>query len=257
MSNETFMRNLLNRFPNLNGLNFKNNILYYNQESVKLDNIHLDSFFKKNINLTHNLSALTSEEVYKIIACHCNYTIKEKNYLNLDENIIIKGFRVIKHENENGLINDYVYIIDEQEKTYIDTCDYAKEAFSFYKDNNQNHYSQVTVQMINNYLKQFNNQIDINQEILDLYPIRDYLLSPIKEKLDYYLKKMTELELKEDKNIEEQNNLNKYHEIIKETERKKIRTLKINAGYFDGFIIIGLVSLLGIILSILLVKGLK
>ena len=53
MSNEAFFRNLLERFPNLNDLEFKDNTLIYQNQTIKLDNIHLDTFFRQNTNLTH------------------------------------------------------------------------------------------------------------------------------------------------------------------------------------------------------------
>ena len=258
MSNEAFFRNLLERFPNLNDLEFKDNTLIYQNQTIKLDNIHLDTFFRQNTNLTHNLYNLTSKEVFNIIANHCRFNIKEKNYLNLDENIIIKGMRVINHKNENGLISNYIYLIDEQEKSYIDSCDYAIEAFNYYNQNNSE-FNQITVRMINEYLKQFkNNEISDEKEIIKLYEIKDYLLSPLKEKLDLFLEKMKELELKDNKTLEEQKLLSDFKEFSNISKNANMqRKLKAKAGYLNGLVIIALVTTLGIILSVLLVKGLR
>ena len=44
MSNELFIKNLINLYPNLNKLNIQNNILSYNNLSVLLNNIDLEKY---------------------------------------------------------------------------------------------------------------------------------------------------------------------------------------------------------------------
>ena len=236
MNNETFMKNLINMYPNLKDLVINNNTLSYNNSNISLNNIDLETFFKQNVNLYHHLSLLTSREVFKIIACHIKDFKESKVLLNLDENIIIRGMRVVNHKDQNGIINSYLYLIDENEMTYIEPCDYAKEAFNYYEENIHNNFKQLTVAMLNNYLRNFlNNDLKDSLEIKNLSDIKDYLMSPLKEKYQNYLKENNE-ELKED---------------------DLVLKRKVKAGYFNGLLIIGIVMLLGITLSFLLVKGMR
>ena len=224
MNNETFMKNLINMYPNLKDLVINNNTLSYNNSNLSLNNIDLETFFKQNVNLYHHLSLLTSREVFKIIACHIKDFKESKVLLNIDENIIIRGMRVVNHKNQNGIINSYLY------------CDYAKEAFNYYEENIHNNFKQLTVAMLNNYLRNFlNNDLKDSLEIKNLSDIKDYLMSPLKEKYQNYLKENNE-ELKED---------------------DLVLKRKVKAGYFNGLLIIGIVMLLGITLSFLLVKGMR
>ena len=261
MSNETFIRNLLYKYPNLVGLELKNNLLYYNNQSCNLNNINLANFFRQNVNLTKDLNILNSEEVFNIIACHCQNYEAPQYLLNLDENIIIKGLRVVNHQNKAGIFNKYLYLIDENDNTYLVKCDYAIDAFNYYEENINKNFQQITISMLNKYLSQFaQNSKVYEQDIGRLYQIKDYLLEPVKGQLDNYLKKIDEIELKADKTCEEIELLNQFKNQISEQKvqnnrQKYLRNRQIKAGYFNGFIIIGLVSLLGIILSLLLVKG--
>ncbi len=259
MANELFFKSLLNKYSNLNGITLNSNLLSYQNESIKIDNIYLETFFKQNISLSSNLENLNASDVFKIIKYHCKYNNEKKNYLNIDENIIIRNMRVIKHHNKGGLINDYIYIIDEKGETYFDKCDYALEAFDYFQKNSNNNFNQITVKMLNDYLISLKKDDNYSiKEIYNLYEIKDYLIEPLKGKLDNFIKKIEELEVKENKTIEEQQLLNQFKEYTKKIDEKNkeyLKVRKVNAGYFNGFILIGIVTLLGIILSVLLIRG--
>lgn len=259
MSNELFIKNLINLYPNLNKLNIQNNILSYNNLSVLLNNIDLETFFKKNTKLSQDLSILTSSKLFKIIACHSKINSEKKLLFNIDKNVIIKGMRVVNHKDLNGIIKKYLYIIDENEMTYIEQCDYALEAFDYYQSKvKENNFNQLTIYMLNEYLKELDNKKYNYDEIYELYEIKDYLLSPLKEMLDNYINNIKELEKKENKSFEEEKIINQFYEYKNKIDEdmKMIRKKKDNVGYFNGFIIIGIVTFLGVVLSILLFKGL-
>ena len=115
MTNEIFIKNLKNKFSNLNGLTFQENYLIYNDEKIDLKNIHLETFFRQNTNLMKDLDILDSLTVFKIIFYHCNYNMEKEIFLNIDENIVIKALRVVNHKNSDGLINNYIYLINEKD----------------------------------------------------------------------------------------------------------------------------------------------
>ena len=69
---------------------------------------------------------------------------------------------------------------------------------------------------------------------------------------------MKELELKDNKTLEEQKLLSDFKEFSNISKNANMqRKLKAKTGYFNGLVIIALVTTLGIILSVLLVKGLR
>ena len=151
MTNELFIKNLVNKYPNLNNLAYNQNMLCFFNQKIDLSNINLETFFQKNIKLMNDLNYLTSEEVFQIIYYHCNYFLPKKIKLNIDENINVKGLRAIKHQDNYGFIKNYLYIIDYNDNSYIEPCDYAEDVFAYYQKNN----FQITISMINEYLKKY------------------------------------------------------------------------------------------------------
>ena len=270
MTNEIFIKNLKNKFSNLNGLIFQENYLIYNDEKIDLKNIHLETFFRQNTNLMKDLDILDSLTVFKIIFYHCYYNMEKEIFLNIDENIVIKALRVVNHKNSDGLINNYIYLIDEKDNTYISRCDYATEVFNFF-ENNLNNQNQLTVGMINEFLKQFKTQKkivkyqndlanDINDSyyedmMLNIYEIQYYLLPYLKNELDMFLHLLEKIEIKDSKTKSEENILNKFKQLREKLENNEYQRVRDKKGYFNGFLIIGLVVTLGIILSLLLIKS--
>ena len=261
MTNELFIKNLINKYPNLNNLIYDQDMLCYLNQKVDLNNINLETFFQKNPKLMNDLNYLTSEEVFKIISYHCNYLFTKKNKLDIDENITIKGLRALKHQDNYGMIKNYLYIIDYNDNSYIEPCDYAQEVFEYYQKNN----FQITIFMINEFLKKYNdlniltkfeenlkNNIIDNEYLnmmLDLLTIKDYLSIPLQNELNSFLSFIENLKIKENLNSSEEKVLN----IVKqknEIKQEISRVRKKDYGYFNGFMLITLVTLLGIILRV-------
>ena len=257
MTNELFIKELVNKFPNLNELKIENHQLVYNNERIDLEQIHLETFIRQNTYLYNNLKYLDSEMVFKIIYYHCNY-FKTKNIkINLDENIVIKGLRAISKADSNGLVNNYLYLIDDLSNTYLVPCYYANDVFNYYQSNKN-----ITVYNLNEFLKQyktfnFKENLDnglVNWEyvkmMINLDEVKPYLVGDLKDELEKFLDLIKEIELKENRNSIEE-------ELIKAIPKRKEleRSLKKESGYLNDLLIIGFVIFLGIILSILLIKN--
>ena len=258
MTNEKFINSLIVKYPYFKDFNYEKNMLFYNNKKVDLNNINLDHFFRKNVKLSNNLGSL-SDDVFNIILWHCMK--KGQSLLNIDESILIKGLRILKHENSDGLIDDYVYIIDNLGNTYITQCDLANKVFKYYNEEINKNFNQVTVYMINKYLSQFQNesyfkkfQNDLNNGLVNkeyillmikMYRLKDYLMPYLLEDLNIFINYILGLEVKEDLNSNEDMILKLF---------KDSNVLKRQNGYLNGYLIIALVIILGIFLGMLFLK---
>ncbi len=279
MENKECLKLLIQKYPNLSALKVSNHFLTWQDKTVNLEMINVYSFLKANKNLVSNLSKITSEDFINILNIH-HKSLELQNDLSqiklFENNFLIKNIRLISRFAEDGLLKNYIYIIDVEDKSYIILNNSTVDINKIYDYLAKKNFGNV---LINNLIKEINNEEDLKKSLSidkyfamlksdnltveelnkmqelesllkDMYYYQDCLLSSNYQLVEYYFNTLDQINKEYYKTDNEINALNRVYNNLSRLKLERPLELTRKKSQNSGFLNIVLLILLVIILTI-------
>ena len=279
MENKECLKLLIQKYPNLSALKVSNHFLTWQNKTVNLETINIYSFLKANKNLVSNLSKITSEDFINILNIH-HKSLELQNDLSqiklFENNFLIKNIRLISRFAEDGLLKNYIYIIDVEDKSYIILNNSTVDINKIYDYLAKKNFGNV---LINNLIKEINNEEDLKKSLSidkyftmlksdnltleelnkmqelenllkDMYYYQECLLSSNYQLVEYYFNTLDKINKEYYKTDNEVNALNRVYNNLSKLKLERPLELTRKKSQNSGFLNIVLLILLVIILTI-------
>ena len=205
-----------------------------------------------------------------------------------NSDLLIKDIRMTEKKDHNGFLKNYCYFIDEQDNPHLLLQNDSLFAINlyqklkvqkfgsvscrdFYNELEKNHFGLQTNENILLTIDEYQNllykeddytELELNKikffenYLSQLYYYQDYLLPMLKDLLNDYLSLIINLQVKKVKTPKEIEAIKVFDNILKRSTPQKdnfqsLQLQKNEHGYINGFILIAIISILGIILGLI------
>ncbi len=278
MSNEEYIKTLVNKYPNFQGLSCHYDTLTLDDQKIVISSLILEQIISGNEYLNSRLPMLRPQELFDIITCY-TYLPKissENPETNLD--IQIKSMRALTRV-EGGIVKNYLYYMDEYDVPHLTQNENAFLVANNYQTITSTYQNYPTMKQLVKDIPSFINLDEYQfyltkQELLTdeerlrvynfekmmftLYQNQKYLNHSLHTFIQKYLDLINQLEVKSDKSIEAIDALARFHELQNNSKEEKdksfqrqLKPVSNKEGYLNGIVLIVIVCGVGLALAIL------